>query len=940
MLLGRIHDLLVGVEQLPAFVPEGIEGTALDQAFNDPFVDFAEIDATAEILERPKTVALAAFLPGMDDLFDRADADIFHGRQAETDRLSAGNAEIALGFVDIGGQNADAHPLAVVDVLDDLVPVVLFTGEERGHEFGGIVGLEVCRLIGNHGIGRTVGFVEPVFGKGLHLLPDFLGLDLGYLSLAGPLEELRLFLLHLGGFLLAHDFPQRIGFGHRIIADGDCDLHDLLLIDDDPVGFFQDRFQFRQFVDDLCFSLLAGDEFGHHVHRSRPIQRDEGDDVFDAVRLHADEDVLHAGTLQLEHPVGIPFHEQLIGLAVIERQRIHVERIPAPLADELQRILDDRERLQTEEIEFCQADGRNVVHGELRHDVVLGRTQGDPFDKGHVRYHHAGRVCGCMAVQAFQGTGQIQQFLDLGVLLLFFRQSRLGLDGVLQRDVEDIGDHLGDRVDFTVGNVHRPADVANDRLGLHLPERDDLGHVIRTVFLRHVPDDLVPSFLAEIDVDIGHADAARIEEAFEKQPVTNRIDVGDPQGICDQAARRGSAPRTDRNLPVLCVVDEIRNDQKIPGESHGTDHLQFLMEPFFVLLLHRTVVVSGSALQDDRQQTFKTLPCSLPQDFIEALVGAHLEPRQIEFPELQRQVAALGDLHRVLNCLGAPGEERFHFLRRTEIELVRCEAHAVRAFHGLPGLNAEQNLVGFGIRRPEIMAVVCCDQGQRQAPAELQEPLIDGLLLWNPVFHDFQEEVPLAEQFAVLRGNAFSGFHLAAEEEVRNLAVQACAEGNEPLVVFGQKRLVDSGTVIKALKVRSRRQLHQVPIALKVFCQQNEMAGGLSCPVAGLVKTAPGRDIGFATDDRLDAVPVGRLVETDGPEHVPVIGQGDRRHLVFLRCLEQRIEPDGSVEKTELRMNVQMNKVRVFHDSPGSRMMTVPAAGGRKRGRRSRFGRC
>jgi len=465
--------------------------------------------------------------------------------------------------------------------------------------------------------------------------------------------------------------------------------------------------------------------------------------------------------------------------------------------------------------------------------------------------------------------------------------------------------------------------------------------MIGAVLFRHVTDDFISALLAEVNIDIGHADAAWIEEAFEKEPVTYGIDIGDAQGVCDKASGRRASSRTDRNLSALCVIDEIRNDQKIAGKTHRADHLQFLMQPALVPFFQpRFTLPLGRMLQEDGQETFQTLLGRFPKDFIETLIGADLESRQIEFPEFQRQVAALGDLQCVFDRLRTIGKEGLHFLRRTKVELVGCEAHAVRALHGLPGLDTEKNLMRFGIRRPEIVAVVRRDQGQRQAPCDLHEPLIDGLLFRDSVFHNFQEEVALAEQFPILRCGALSRFILAAKQKTRNLSVQTRAQGNETFMMLGQQRLVDPGAVIETLQISRRGQLHQVSVALKVLRQQDQMAGGLAGSVSALVKTACGGNVGFASDDRLDAVSVGCLIEADGAEHVPVIGQGDRRHLVFLRRFEQRIEPDRSVEKTELRMDMQMDKVRVFHVCHRGRCSrpTVPPAEGQARGRRSRFG--
>ena len=124
---------------------------------------------------------------------------------------------------------------------------------------------------------------------------------------------------------------------------------------------------------------------------------------------------------------------------------------------------------------------------------------------------------------------------------------------------------LGDPVGVRVRDVHHARDVAHDGAGFHRPERDDLRDVLAAVLPRDVVDDLAAPPLAEVDVDVGQRDALGIEEALEDQVVLDRIDVGDPQAVGDEAAGRRSAARADRNALLARVADEIPDDQEVPG---------------------------------------------------------------------------------------------------------------------------------------------------------------------------------------------------------------------------------------------------------------------------------------------------------------------------------------------------------------------------------------
>ena len=61
-------------------------------------------------------------------------------------------------------------------------------------------------------------------------------------------------------------------------------------------------------------------------------------------------------------------------------------------------------------------------------------------------------------------------------------------------------------------------DVADGGPGEHRAERDDLGDVVLAVLARDVGDDLVPAVVLEVDVDVRHRHAVRVEEPLERQP--------------------------------------------------------------------------------------------------------------------------------------------------------------------------------------------------------------------------------------------------------------------------------------------------------------------------------------------------------------------------------------------------------------------------------------
>ena len=83
--------------------------------------------------------------------------------------------------------------------------------------------------------------VEAVAGEFGHQIEDVLGLVFGDVVLLGPGHELGLLLVHDLGIFLAHGPAQDVGIAQGVAGQDVGDLHDLLLVDDDPVGLLEDR---------------------------------------------------------------------------------------------------------------------------------------------------------------------------------------------------------------------------------------------------------------------------------------------------------------------------------------------------------------------------------------------------------------------------------------------------------------------------------------------------------------------------------------------------------------------------------------------------------------------------------------------------------------------------------------------------------------------------
>ena len=81
----------------------------------------------------------------------------------------------------------------------------------------------------------------------------------------------------------------------------------------------------------------------------------------------------------------------------------------------------------------------------------------------------------------------------------------------------------------------------------------------------------------------GSGDALGVEEALEEQPVGDRVQLGDLQGVGHHGARAGASSRADPDPVALGPQDVVGDDEEVTREPHLQDHPHLVVGP----LAHR-----------------------------------------------------------------------------------------------------------------------------------------------------------------------------------------------------------------------------------------------------------------------------------------------------------------------------------------------------------------
>ena len=266
------------------------------------------------------------------------------------------------------------------------------------------------------------------------------------------------------------------------------------------------------------------------------------------------------------------------------------------------------------------------------------------------------------------------ELLDLGKPLasdLFFEGLVLEAEHLLQGDV---GHEFGQTVGVAQRQFHDARGVPDGRLRRHGAVGDDLGHLVRTVLVDHVVDDLSPAFVVEVNVDVGQTDTVRIQEPLEEQVVLDGVHIGDGHAIRHGRPCRRPTPRPHTDPHLSGGRGEVLDDQEIARVARAFNRCQLKVDALPNGIRHLAVALLRPFVGDVPQVgILPPLPAILGILLVDKFLG-DVKCRQQHIP-LQGVPFALGDdPFDVGDRLRHIRKEGLHFLGRLQIERVVGEA--------------------------------------------------------------------------------------------------------------------------------------------------------------------------------------------------------------------------------------------------------------------------
>ena len=254
-------------------------------------------------------------------------------------------------------------------------------------------------------------------------------------------------------------------------------------------------------------------------------------------------------------------------------------------------------------------------------------------------------------------------------------------------------------------------------------------------------------------------------------------------------------------------------------------------------------------------------------------------------------------------------EQHFHLLRRFHIILSSFISHTVFICQLLSCLKTQQNIMRLGILRQSVMHVICHYQIDPCFFVHFKKLLIYSLLLRNPMILHFQKEISLSKNILIPKCGSFCILVHSSCKIFGHLACQAGAESNNSLMVLFQNLNIYPGFIIKAFYKAFGNNLHQIAVALIIFCKKHQMIITVLTTSCFSVEPGPRRHINLAAQNGIDPCCLCSPVKINHSIHNAMIRNSRTVHPQLFYTGHIFLDLIGTVQKTVFCMNMKMCKI-------------------------------
>src|SRR5215212_1022004 len=399
--------------------------------------------------------------------------------------------------------------------------------------------------------------------------------------------------------LASHSATELVGLTGAEACQRHGHAENLLLVEDDAERFLQDRFQNGMVVErrrgestPSQLSMLDIRVDGAADDRTRSHDRHLHDKIFEAAGLGAQQCLDLSPALDLEGADRIPSADHVVDRLIGEIDAAEIDRRFAVGGDQAQRLFDEREHPQREEIDL---DEPGIITGIFipltqvasLHGGGLHRYQ---IDEGSGGDDHPAGMLADVSWKPGELPGQLYQIAPGRRL-----QTRRVLRDTCQLQAEISGltrlAELGDAIEIGDRNAERLPDVTERGAEAVGRESADEGGVVGTEALVDAFDQALTDLARKVEIDIRNGAHLIVDEPAKHQVVCQWIDVGEPDQVADDRADGGPTPasRRKRGREAVHTADldrdlarklqQVAIEQEKAGQPVSGDQLQLLLQP-------------------------------------------------------------------------------------------------------------------------------------------------------------------------------------------------------------------------------------------------------------------------------------------------------------------------------------------------------------------------
>ena len=299
----------------------------------------------------------------------------------------------------------------------------------------------------------------------------------------------------------------------------------------------------------------------------------------------------------------------------------------------------------------------------------------------------------------------------------------------------------------------------------------------------------LPSFHAEIHIEVGHRNSLGIEKSLKQQIIFQRVNSSYPDAVSTQAActRTSAAPY---GYPVsLGVIYKIPDYKIIVCITHFRDNIKLVGKSLLCLVCRVFIAL------------VKSLFAHITQELFIVINAVDMKIRQLCLSELELHIAALGYLHGVFYRLGIIRKQLSHLIAAFYIELFCRELQLVRVIERCRRRYADKHPLRLGIFPAQIMRIVRRSERYARFLRQSCQKWYYAFLIVNAVILYFEIIIIAAEDLGVTLSCLLCAVVVAKKQLSRYLSRKAGRQADKSAAVFSQKFLVNSRLCIKALGI-------------------------------------------------------------------------------------------------------------------------------------------